>query len=171
MDINQNMSFLVPQHPWPQRLHTKMVIWGFSLSIPHSLGRALDLLKHFKTPARSLSAGEARKVSFGFVFATLPKPARSFLDVVQRKPSAKWIPGIFHFHQHLLNPAWQDSLPPPHSLFPFSCTVCLISDNHKLYLQSPLPAPPLTSASKWHGKPLSHLWQAQEFWRNLILRD
>ncbi|NXO31953.1 ABCA9 protein, partial [Cisticola juncidis] len=28
------------------------------------IGRALDLLKHFKTPARSLSAGEARKVSF-----------------------------------------------------------------------------------------------------------
>ncbi|XP_015501628.1 ATP-binding cassette sub-family A member 9-like isoform X2 [Parus major] len=28
------------------------------------LGRALDLLKHFKTPARSLSAGEARKLSF-----------------------------------------------------------------------------------------------------------
>ncbi|OWK58248.1 ATP-binding cassette sub-family A member 8-B [Lonchura striata] len=28
------------------------------------IGRALDLLKHFKTPARSLSAGEARKLSF-----------------------------------------------------------------------------------------------------------
>ncbi|NWV08662.1 ABCA9 protein, partial [Ptilonorhynchus violaceus] len=28
------------------------------------LGKTLDLLKHFKTPARSLSAGEARKVSF-----------------------------------------------------------------------------------------------------------
>ncbi|XP_019147857.3 ATP-binding cassette sub-family A member 9-like isoform X2 [Corvus cornix cornix] len=27
-------------------------------------GRALDLMKHFKTPARSLSAGEARKLSF-----------------------------------------------------------------------------------------------------------
>ncbi|NXY02992.1 ABCA9 protein, partial [Pteruthius melanotis] len=28
------------------------------------IGKALDLLKHFKTPARSLSAGEARKLSF-----------------------------------------------------------------------------------------------------------
>ncbi|NWR42112.1 ABCA9 protein, partial [Regulus satrapa] len=28
------------------------------------IGRTLDLLKHFKTPARSLSAGEARKLSF-----------------------------------------------------------------------------------------------------------
>ncbi|NXC83866.1 ABCAA protein, partial [Cercotrichas coryphoeus] len=28
------------------------------------IGRALDLLKHFKTPVRSLSAGEARKLSF-----------------------------------------------------------------------------------------------------------
>ncbi|NXI80970.1 ABCA9 protein, partial [Rhipidura dahli] len=28
------------------------------------IGRALDLLKHFKTPARSLSPGEARKLSF-----------------------------------------------------------------------------------------------------------
>ncbi|NXO13887.1 ABCA9 protein, partial [Oriolus oriolus] len=28
------------------------------------IGRALDLLQHFKTPARSLSAGEARKLSF-----------------------------------------------------------------------------------------------------------
>ncbi|NWI46537.1 ABCA9 protein, partial [Picathartes gymnocephalus] len=28
------------------------------------IGRALDLLKHFKTPVKSLSAGEARKLSF-----------------------------------------------------------------------------------------------------------
>lgn len=55
MGINQTMS-------GSSAALTKMLTWGFSLSIPHSLGRALDLLKHFKTPARSLSAGEARKV-------------------------------------------------------------------------------------------------------------
>lgn len=88
------------------------VIQGFSLSIPHSIGRALDLLKHFKTPARSLSAGEARKVRVGFVFAAWANPARSSLGVVHRKPSAEWVLGIICFHQYLLNPAWQDSHPP-----------------------------------------------------------
>ncbi|KAK2528401.1 hypothetical protein Q9233_007372 [Columba guinea] len=34
------------------------------LSISHSLARALDLQKHLETPARRLSAGEARKLSF-----------------------------------------------------------------------------------------------------------
>lgn len=146
MDTSQNMSLFL--NTPDQSLHSEMVIWGFSLSIPHSIGRALDLLKHFKTPARSLSPGEARKVRVGFVFATSANTARSSLDVVPRKPSAEWVPGIINFHQYLLNPAWQDSLPPPHPLFPLPCTVCLIITNHKLDLQSPPHAPPLTSASK-----------------------
>ncbi|NWI83511.1 ABCA9 protein, partial [Dryoscopus gambensis] len=42
------------------------------------IGRALDLLKHFKTPARSLSAGEARKVSFAL--SILGSPAAMLWD-------------------------------------------------------------------------------------------
>ncbi|XP_014738256.1 PREDICTED: ATP-binding cassette sub-family A member 9-like isoform X1 [Sturnus vulgaris] len=42
------------------------------------IGRALDLLKHFKTPARSLSAGEARKLSFAL--SILGEPAVMLWD-------------------------------------------------------------------------------------------
>ncbi|XP_054134680.1 ATP-binding cassette sub-family A member 9-like [Melozone crissalis] len=42
------------------------------------IGRSLDLLKHFKTPARSLSAGEARKLSFAL--STLGGPAVMLWD-------------------------------------------------------------------------------------------
>ncbi|NWV60608.1 ABCA9 protein, partial [Malurus elegans] len=42
------------------------------------LGKALDLLKHFKSPARSLSAGEARMLSFAL--SILGDPAVMVLD-------------------------------------------------------------------------------------------
>uniref|UniRef100_A0A8C3V2K4 ABC transporter domain-containing protein n=1 Tax=Catharus ustulatus TaxID=91951 RepID=A0A8C3V2K4_CATUS len=44
----------------------------------HAIRRALDLLKHFKTPARSLSAGEARKLSFAL--SILGEPAVMLWD-------------------------------------------------------------------------------------------
>lgn len=122
-------------------------------------------------PSKEFICWRSQKGTCWSCLCYFPNPAHSVWDVVQRKPSAEWVPGIIHFHQYLLNPSWQDSLPPPPSLFPFPCTVCLISANHKLDLQSPLHTPPPTSSSKWDGKPFSHLWQAPGFWGNLILRD
>lgn len=54
------------------------------LSISCSLARALDLQKHLETPARRLSAGEARKVH-----GSLSKSCSFFFNVVHRKPSFK----------------------------------------------------------------------------------